>query len=78
MEFSLKTFHQYLYGQKFKIFVDHKPLLGQARIRSYSNNGFTKNSKVSCSWQPMTMKLFTKRNVNRAMLMVSVIYYTLV
>ena len=26
--FGLKKFHQYLYGQKFKIFTDHKPLLG--------------------------------------------------
>ena len=26
--FGTKTFHQYLYGQKFKIFTDHKPLLG--------------------------------------------------
>ena len=28
MIFGLKKFHQYLYGQKFKIFTDHKPLLG--------------------------------------------------
>lgn len=26
--FGIKTFHQCLYGQKFKIFTDHKPLLG--------------------------------------------------
>ena len=26
--FGIKKFHQYLYGQKFKIFTDHKPLLG--------------------------------------------------
>ena len=26
--FGRKKFHQYLYGQKFKIFTDHKPLLG--------------------------------------------------
>ena len=25
---GIKKFHQYLYGQKFKIFTDHKPLLG--------------------------------------------------
>ena len=25
---GFKKFHQYLYGQKFKIFTDHKPLLG--------------------------------------------------
>ena len=28
MIFGLKKFHQYPYGQKFKIFTDHKPLLG--------------------------------------------------
>lgn len=28
MIFGLKKFHQYLYGQRFKIFIDHKPLLG--------------------------------------------------
>ena len=28
MIFGIKKFHQYLYGQKFKIFTDHKPLLG--------------------------------------------------
>ena len=28
MIFGLKKFHQYLYGQQFKIFTDHKPLLG--------------------------------------------------
>jgi hypothetical protein len=26
--FGVKKFHQYLYGQKFKIFTDYKPLLG--------------------------------------------------
>ena len=26
--FGIKKFHQYLYGQTFKIFTDHKPLLG--------------------------------------------------
>ncbi len=26
--FAEKTFHQFLYGQKFLIFTDHKPLLG--------------------------------------------------
>ena len=28
MIFGHKKFHQYLYGQKFKIFTEHKPLLG--------------------------------------------------
>ena len=26
--FAVKKFHQYLYGQKLKIYTDHKPLLG--------------------------------------------------
>jgi len=26
--FAVKKFHQYLYGRKFKIFTDHKPLVG--------------------------------------------------
>ena len=26
--FGIKKFHQYLYGQKFEIHTDHKPLLG--------------------------------------------------
>ena len=28
MILGLRTFHQYLYGPKFKIFTDYKPLLG--------------------------------------------------
>ena len=28
MVYGVKKFHQYLYGQKFEIFTDHKPLLG--------------------------------------------------
>ena len=26
--FAVKTFHQFLYGRHFKIYTDHKPLLG--------------------------------------------------
>ena len=28
MVYGVKKFHQYLYGQKFQIYTDHKPLLG--------------------------------------------------
>lgn len=30
--FGIKNFHQYLYGQKFKICTDHKPLLGLFKV----------------------------------------------
>ena len=46
--FGLKKFHQYLCGQKFKIFMDHKPLLGlfKADKAVPTNHGITKNSKM--------------------------------
>ena len=28
MIFGINKFHQYLYGQRFQIFTDHKPLMG--------------------------------------------------
>ena len=64
--FGLKKFHQYLYGQKFKIFTDHKPLLGLWHHREFKGGLYF--------WRPMTMNLFTERDVNTATLMASVGY----
>ena len=73
MIFGLRKFHQYLYGQKFKILTDYKPLLGLFKAdKAVPTMAHHKFKGGLYLWQPATMNLFTERDVNMVMLMVSV------
>src|SRR4029434_6413132 len=44
--FGVKKFHQYLWGRKFKLVTDHKPLQTVWRTQESTHYGSTSNSKM--------------------------------
>ena len=74
--FGIKKFHQYLYGQKFKIFIDHKPLLGLFKAdKAVPAMAFLRIQRWALLLAAyMTMNWFTARDLNMEMLMALVIY----
>ena len=60
--FGLKKFYQYMYGQKFKILTDHKPLLGLFKadkgVQPWHHQEFKGGPYF---WQPMTMNWSTEK-----------------
>ena len=59
--FGVKKFNQFLYGHKFTIQTDHKPLEGLSRRKEYRNKPLQEFSGRPLPWQHMSTRLPIKQ-----------------